>query len=64
MALIETPDTKGHSVRVGTFVGPEYGVVQSIDEERIVVLEKFRKYDGQVISVTQYIEFPKSDTEE
>ena len=63
VGLIETPDTKGHTIRVGSFVGPEFGVVQSISEERIVVLEQLRKYDGKIITQTQFIEFPKSDEE-
>jgi hypothetical protein len=61
VGLIETPDTKGHTIRVGSFVGPNFGVVQSIDEERVVVLERLRKYDGKIITQTEFIEFPQSD---
>jgi len=64
IGLIETPDSKGHAVRVGSFLGPNYGLIESINEERVVILEKFRNYDGKVISVTQYIEFPKPESEE
>lgn len=64
VGLIETADTKGHTIRVGSFVGPEFGVVQSISEERVVVLERLRKYDGKIITQTQFIEFPKPDEEE
>jgi hypothetical protein len=35
IGLIETPDNKGHTIRVGAFIGPNFGVVQSIDEERV-----------------------------
>ncbi len=61
IGLIETPDTKGHTIRVGSFIGPNFGVVQSIDEERVVVLERLRKYDGKIITLTEFIEFPHSD---
>jgi hypothetical protein len=61
IGLIETPDTKGHTVRVGSFLGPNFGVVQSIDEERIVVLERLRKYDGKIVTQTEFIEFPQSE---
>jgi Tfp pilus assembly protein PilP len=64
LALIETPDTKGHTIRVGSFVGPDFGVVQSIDEERVVVLERLRKYDGKIITRTQFIEFPHPEEQE
>jgi hypothetical protein len=63
IGLLETPDTKGHTIRVGSFVGPDFGVVQSIDEERVVVLEQLRKYDGKIITRTQFIEFPHPDEE-
>lgn len=61
VGLIETPDTKGHTIRVGSFVGPDFGVVQSIDEERVVVVERLRKYDGKIVTRTQFIEFPQPD---
>jgi hypothetical protein len=61
IGLIETPDTKGHTIRVGSFVGPNFGVVQSIDEERVVVLERLRKYDGKIVTQTEFIEFPHPD---
>ncbi len=61
IGLIETPDTKGHTIRVGSFIGPNFGVVQSIDEERVVVLEQLRKYDGKIVTRTEFIEFPHSD---
>ncbi len=64
VGLIQTPDTKGHTIRVGSFVGPDFGVVQSIDQERVVILEQLRKYDGKIVTQTQFIEFPKPDEEE
>lgn len=61
IGLIETPDTKGHAIRVGSFIGPNLGVVQSIDEERVVVREQLRKYDGGIVTRTEFIEFPHPD---
>jgi hypothetical protein len=61
LGLIETPDTKGHTIRVGSFIGPNFGVVQSIDEERVVVLEQLRSYDGRVVTLTKFIEFPQPE---
>jgi hypothetical protein len=63
VGLIETPDTKGHTIRVGSFIGPNFGVVQSIDEERVVVLERLRKYDGKIVTLTKFIEFPHPEDE-
>ena len=64
VGLIQTPDTKGHTIRVGSFIGPDFGVVQSISQDRVVVLEQLRKYDGKIVTQTQFIEFPKPDEEE
>ena len=63
IGLIETSDTKGHTIRVGSFVGPNFGVVQSIDEERVVILEQLRSYDGSVVNRTEFIEFPQPEDE-
>lgn len=63
IGLIETRDNKGHTIRVGSFVGPNFGVVQSIDEERVVVLEQLRSYDGSVVNRTEFIEFPQPEGE-
>lgn len=63
IGLIETPDNKGHTIRVGSFVGPNFGVVQSIDEERVVILEQLRSYDGSVVNRTEFIEFPQPEGE-
>ncbi len=64
IGLIETPDEKGHTIRVGAFIGPNFGVVQSIDEERVVVLERLRKFDGKIVTLTEFIEFPHPDEQE
>ncbi len=64
VGLIQTPDGKGHTIRVGSFVGPDFGVVQSIGLDRVVVLEQLRKYDGKIVTQTRFIEFPKPDEEE
>jgi len=61
IGLIETADKKGHTIRVGSFVGPNFGVVQSIDEERVVVLEQLRSFDGSVVTRTEFIEFPNPE---
>ena len=61
IGLIETSDKKGHTIRVGSFVGPNFGVVQSIDEERVVVMEQLRSFDGSVVTRTDFIEFPRPE---
>jgi len=61
IGLIETQDKKGHTIRIGSFVGPNFGVVQSIDEERVVVLEQLRSFDGSVVTRTEFIEFPQPE---
>jgi Tfp pilus assembly protein PilP len=63
IGLIETPDKKGHTIRIGSFVGPNFGVVQSIDEERVVVLEQLRSFDGSIVTLTEFIEFPNPEDE-
>jgi Tfp pilus assembly protein PilP len=58
MALIETLDSKGHSVMAGTVIGPKFGVVESVDQEKVVVIERVRDYLGNIITKTVDMEFP------
>ena len=40
-AMVQTPDGKGYSIRRGTRIGPNNGVVSSITERGIIVQERF-----------------------
>jgi hypothetical protein len=33
------------------------------NEERVVVLERLRKYDGKIVTLTKFIEFPHPEDE-
>ncbi len=49
-ALVETPNAKGHSVRPGSLIGANFGVVKDIESDKIVILEKKRNFDGKISS--------------
>ena len=59
IALVETADKKGHSVREGTIIGPKFGIVESVDQEKVVVVERVRDYLGNIITETVDMEFPE-----
>ncbi|MGV7220447.1 MAG: pilus assembly protein PilP [Nitrospinales bacterium] len=63
MALVETSDEKGHSVKEGTIIGPRFGVVESVDQEKVVVIERVRDYLGNIITKTVDMEFPDPSEE-
>lgn len=64
MALLETSDNLGYTVRKGSLVGPAYGVVESIDQNKIIVVERDRDYLGNTLSKTKAIEFVQSNKNE
>jgi len=45
-AMVQTPDGKGYSIRRGTRVGPNNGVVSSITDRGIIVQERFTDVYG------------------
>ncbi|QPJ64622.1 MAG: AMIN domain-containing protein [Candidatus Nitrohelix vancouverensis] len=49
-ALVETTDHRGHLVRSGTVVGPNFGRVDEIEDSRVIVLESERDYQGNIFS--------------
>ena len=59
VALVQTQGQKGHTVKVGTLIGPNLGIVKTIDAEKIVILERYRNYLGEVLSQDKKIEFKK-----
>ncbi|CAI2719543.1 pilus assembly protein PilP [Nitrospina watsonii] len=59
VALVETPDSFGHTIRVGSLLGPKYGVVEAIDREKITILERVRDFQGNIRTQTRYLEFNK-----
>lgn len=61
LALMETSDGKGHLVRVGSYLGPNFGVVESIDSEHILVVERERDYKGDIITNQVDIKFTEPE---
>ena len=45
-AMIQTPDGKGYTIRVGTPIGPNNGVVKKMTERNLTVEEKFTDIFG------------------
>lgn len=60
-ALVQTGDSNGYTVKPGMLMGPAYGVVESIDQERIEVVERSRDYEGNILSKVQFIAFSASE---
>jgi len=57
LALIETKDRKGHVVDEGDLIGPRFGLVNEVQPERIIVIEKSRDYLGNILTRQRTIEF-------
>jgi type IV pilus assembly protein PilP len=63
-AMVQTPDGKGYTVRTGTRIGPNSGVVSSITENSIVVQERYTDVYGNK-QVREYLKLlhPKEGSE-
>lgn len=57
VGLLQTSDRKGHSVRTGALIGPNFGVVDEVNDETVVVLEQSKDYLGNILSRVEKIEF-------
>ena len=60
VALVQTEGQMGHTVKVGTLIGPNLGIVKTVDENKIVILERYRNYLGEILSRPRNIEFEKN----
>ena len=63
-AMVQAPDGKGYSIRRGTRIGPNNGVVSSITERGIIVQERFTDVYGNK-QEREYVKLlhPKEGTE-
>ena len=50
VALFETSENEGYSVRKGDRIGPDFGDVDDIQLEQVIVVEKAREYLGNTIT--------------
>ncbi len=57
VGLIQSTDTKGYTVKKGMLMGPNYGVVESITEDRIEVVERERDHEGNIQTTMQFVVF-------
>ena len=57
LALVETQDHKGYAVRIGTFMGPNFGIVEDVNKKSIIIAERYRNYLGEVLEKKQDITF-------
>ena len=60
VALVQTEGQRGHTVKVGTLIGPNLGIVKTINEKKVVILERYRNYLGEFLSRVRNIEFKKN----
>lgn len=64
IALVETESNKGHSVREGDLLGPNFGVVEAIDNDQMLILEQSRDYLGNILSNKRQLEIINEAPEE
>jgi hypothetical protein len=64
IALVETDGNKGHSVKEGDLLGPNFGVVEKIDSNQMLILEQSRDYLGNILSNKKQLEIINEAPEE
>ncbi len=63
VAMFEVGKT-GYAVRKGDLIGPFFGYVDEIQDEQVIVVEKFRDYLGNIRTNQKIIEFFQSPSNE
>ena len=63
IAMFEIGQT-GYAVRQGDRIGPVFGYVDEIQDEQIVVVEKFRDYLGNILTNQKIIDFYQDTSNE
>jgi len=63
VAMFEVGNT-GYAVREGDRLGPSFGYIDEIQDEQIIVVEKFRDYLGNILTNQKVIEFYQGTSNE
>jgi type IV pilus assembly protein PilP len=64
-AMIEDPEGRGHPVRIGDFIGQNWGKVTGIKRDSIVITESITDHaTGRVYPSNLTIKIPRTDAEE
>lgn len=62
-ALVEDPEGVGHTVRIGSYIGKNGGVVRRITTKGFVVTEEFRAPTGELVKVPITVKLPRAEIE-
>ena len=60
-ALIEIPNGRGYSIKLNDLVGPNYGVVKKIEQDKVIVVERYVNYSGRITEKQQEIKLSKGE---
>jgi len=64
VAMVETPDGKGYSIRKGDFIGNRDGRVKRIEKNRVIIEERLTETGGEVLTNELVIQLPLGKGEE
>jgi type IV pilus assembly protein PilP len=60
-ALLVDPEGLGHVVRIGNYVGRNWGKVTSIAEDGVIVTEEYQTLDGELVVNPVAVRFAQGD---
>lgn len=58
--LLIDPEGTGHVIRIGTYVGRNWGKVTSINDEGVVITEEYQTLDGELVVNPVVVKFAVS----
>ena len=62
-ALVEDPDSVGHVMEIGTYIGKNWGKVTAITSGEVVVTEEYQTIDGELVVHPISMTLPVNDDE-
>lgn len=60
-AMLETPDGKGYTIKVGTIVGPKKGIVKKVTKRTVLIEEKYMDIIGEMKTREITMELPSKE---
>jgi type IV pilus assembly protein PilP len=63
-AVVRAPDGKGYFITVGMYMGQNGGKVIAIEEDRLIVEERHRDQQGDIIGKTLTIQLRRKENQQ
>ncbi len=62
-SMVEDPESTGHVIEVGTYIGKNWGKVTQINSGSVIITEEYQTIDGELVTNQIVLELPVEEND-